>query len=736
MEKIWGVVLETSIYSSIVAIVLLGIKALLKDKISPKFHYFIGLILVVKLIIPFGPESNISLLNIFQNSIATSINYSENKDLNTESNSKQNFGSSNKSETKITLESQQISKESNNATNLKNQADKVSFLGNIKKTGIVPILWSVFAANILIWMVLTNTLMAINISRKSYIPSNRIINIFNNTKDKLEIKRNLKVLVQDTINTPFLLGLIKPKVMLPKYIEELSDKEIEYIILHELTHYKRKDNIVNSLLILLQSIHWFNPIIWYSFKKIRHDMELATDESVLYVLEEDEKFDYGKVLIKILEKINLRYSNISFMTMANNKKDIVGRIKAIKNNKKSRSKLYIITIGIIILTLSLVLLTNPMGSSDANDSNINIDSKIDKAISTALKDYAKKSYYEGELATEGHIVLGYEEKNGEITVYTVASVNNFEFKNDILTIASGQGAIPTVLIFNKVEEGKYALKEEKIPEDGSQYISSVKELFPKKYWNKVLDTQKYNDDLIKQQEEQAKAYLKEKGINKKVEIDYVEEKPLNINAEAANKLMSDEQFEKYPMHIGTIEKVENNKRYIYQSEQEKSEDNKDIIIFTKLNEEQQIVERFVVEIDGENIELISTGMKIYTADPDDTNKIIEFMPLQILEDSSLEEKLSDLCIYMQKEYFQEGEAKIFFEYINNNGIAIINLVNKKAWDRHFQGSTKGAVSKATIVETLLQRQYKGEWIKGIKVLVDGKSDNDFDHASFDKVIYR
>ena len=50
---------------------------------------------------------------------------------------------------------------------------------------------------------------------------------------------------------------------------DLDDDEIEYILLHELSHYKRKDILVNYLMIFLQCIHWFNPFIWYLFKIIK-----------------------------------------------------------------------------------------------------------------------------------------------------------------------------------------------------------------------------------------------------------------------------------------------------------------------------------------------------------------------------------------------------------------------------------------------------------------------------------
>ncbi len=131
--------------------------------------------------------------------------------------------------------------------------------------------------------------------------------------------------------------------------------------------------------------------------------------------------------------------------------------------------------------------------------------------------------------------------------------------------------------------------------------------------------------------------------------------------------------------------------------------------------------------------------KIYTLDYNDTDKKIEFLSLTMDESKSLEEKLNELCIALQKEYFKEGNAKIILKGIDEENIATINLVNEvtDAWSKHFAGSTGGYISQTTIIETLLQKEYKGKWIKGLKVLIDGKDSQDiYNHAPFGEIFYR
>lgn len=122
--------------------------------------------------------------------------------------------------------------------------------------------------------------------------------------------------------------------------------------------------------------------------------------------------------------------------------------------------------------------------------------------------------------------------------------------------------------------------------------------------------------------------------------------------------------------------------------------------------------------------------KIYTLDVDDTEKIKEFETIKLKEDSTVEEKIKELCAALEKDYFKDENAKIVFKSIDEKNIATIDLVNQEAWSQHFQGSTGGMISHDTIIETLLQKEYSGKWIDGLNVLVDGTSEELFEHAPF------
>jgi len=227
---------------------------------------------------------------------------------------------------------------------------------------------------------------------------------------------------------------------------------------------------------------------------------------------------------------------------------------------------------------------------------------LEVAVSEAIKGQAN-AYGLGEVATEGHVILEREDKNGVIKVYTIASYGAFGFENGVFTKISGSGAIPTVMTFKKNENGVYSLLEYVEPTDGEGYVESIKELFPSRLHSQVLSTSQYNAGLAAQQEAQAAEYLKSIGRSARVSAAYVEKELPNINAEASNKLFAEltkinPLLNNYPYWLGTREGVENGIRYIYETSQSKTDDGYDLITFRKTTVDGTVVQEIQYKVLG------------------------------------------------------------------------------------------------------------------------------------------
>lgn len=104
------------------------------------------------------------------------------------------------------------------------------------------------------------------------------------------------VYFSDRILGPFVCGVLRPKIYLPLTIQE---REMDYILLHEQTHIRRKDHLVKILYYLSLCVHWYNPFVW-SFQKIAAaQMEFACDEAVLRKMGAEISADYSRSLLNL-----------------------------------------------------------------------------------------------------------------------------------------------------------------------------------------------------------------------------------------------------------------------------------------------------------------------------------------------------------------------------------------------------------------------------------------------------
>jgi hypothetical protein len=153
------------------------------------------------------------------------------------------------------------------------------------------------------------------------------------------------------LKTPFVLGLIRPKIYLPV---GLNVEERSYILLHEQTHIHRKDHIFKALAFLILAIHWFNPLVWIAFMLMSLDMELSCDERVLKEIDEEIKKPYANSLLSLAAGRHI----LNGSPLAFGEGNIKGRIKNVLNYKKPR--FWVIAVSIIIVTaVGIGLMVNP-----------------------------------------------------------------------------------------------------------------------------------------------------------------------------------------------------------------------------------------------------------------------------------------------------------------------------------------------------------------------------------------
>ena len=162
------------------------------------------------------------------------------------------------------------------------------------------------------------------------------------------------VWLSDQVQSPFILGFVKPKIYLPF---GLSEDEQRYVLAHERYHLKRFDHIVRPLSFLILAVHWFNPFVWAAYYLMGADMEMSCDEKVLST-EENIRKAYSTTLLSFAA--NRRFPAPS--PLAFGEGGVKKRIKNALNWKKPRTWVTVIAI-IVCIVVIVVCAANPKEST-------------------------------------------------------------------------------------------------------------------------------------------------------------------------------------------------------------------------------------------------------------------------------------------------------------------------------------------------------------------------------------
>lgn len=174
----------------------------------------------------------------------------------------------------------------------------------------------------------------------------------------MAIRRKDNIYESEYISTPFVLGIVKPKIYIPF---NLSEQEREYILKHEQYHIRRKDQIIKICAYILCVIYWFQPLIWFAYFVMIRDMEMSCDEYVLKNSKSDIRAAYSTSLLKLATKTG----DFNAGLPAFGESDIRKRVKNImKFNAKKKWVSVVAAIAVVIVGVSC--LTKAAVKTDAN----------------------------------------------------------------------------------------------------------------------------------------------------------------------------------------------------------------------------------------------------------------------------------------------------------------------------------------------------------------------------------
>lgn len=303
MDALFLKILNMSITSSYVILCVILARFLLKK--APKvFSYMLWSVVLFRLICPFSFESIISLIPT-KNQLPESIIYSGGESINLGKSIINNIASTPNTESNI---------------------NPTDYIVNVTTT-----IWIVVAFALIIFSIIS------------------IIKIKRTLKFAVNMEKNIFHL--KNIDSPFVFGIIKPRIYLPSGMSEIQRS---YIIKHEDIHIKRFDYIIKPFAYIVLCFHWFNPLVWIAFVLMSKDMEMSCDEAVLKEMGNEIKKEYSLTLLSS----SVGWEKINGYPLAFGESNVKSRIKNVLSYKRPAFWV-IITSLIVVLVVSIGLISNP-----------------------------------------------------------------------------------------------------------------------------------------------------------------------------------------------------------------------------------------------------------------------------------------------------------------------------------------------------------------------------------------
>lgn len=176
--------------------------------------------------------------------------------------------------------------------------------------------------------------------------------------------RKINVRVWENIASPFMTGVFRPTLILPK--TELSEEQLHNILRHEMTHFKRHDILYKWFAEFVKCIHWFNPISWYVSKQIASECEISCDMAVTKNMTDSEEMSYVSTILSLLPTGKSKQLPLTTQ-MASSKNFLKRRFIMIKNKKTTSRFMSVLSAVIAVIMLSTTVFASGVLSDLTTD---------------------------------------------------------------------------------------------------------------------------------------------------------------------------------------------------------------------------------------------------------------------------------------------------------------------------------------------------------------------------------
>jgi len=198
---------------------------------------------------------------------------------------------------------------------------------------------------------------------------------------KIGLKREIIFLLSPGIDTPAVIGFLKPVLLIPvSFFTGVDSSYIEAIILHELAHIKRYDYLVNIIQLIIETLGFFHPAVWWISSQIRRERENCCDDFAVELL--GDKFIYVKSLVQLEEirQNTILITAANGSNLSNRVSRLLGKKSDIYNSPFLNFAVTSFITFILIISLGFVMTNSNDGRSLSNLFKNSASNKLDNNL--------------------------------------------------------------------------------------------------------------------------------------------------------------------------------------------------------------------------------------------------------------------------------------------------------------------------------------------------------------------
>ena len=364
--EILNIIFNMSITGSIAFFIFILLKPITKKHFNSSWHYMMLILILAFFIMPakdFIKLPNISKLETEESTVPQNMNTNEEiKDID-------NNASIEKDMPEYAVEDKVDDKTVNKTKTENQEFQNIEFNINNYKD-MIQYIWIIGAIALLLLKIIPYVRFKSSILRDSaMVEEANIVKLFNICKEELKLNTKVHLRTCNTVDSPMLIGIFHPIVLITDI--DIDYKRLKMIFLHELNHYKRKDIIIKALGLIINAIHWFNPLIYILLKEMDKYCEYSIDEKVVEEMDIDGRKYYGETILSLIGNSMLKKTSLT-TAMGSSSKQLKTRLENMIYSFKATRKKQIMSIFAAILILisgftvaCSILPDNTPGESDS-----------------------------------------------------------------------------------------------------------------------------------------------------------------------------------------------------------------------------------------------------------------------------------------------------------------------------------------------------------------------------------